>query len=225
MPLDGTVISNIVLELKNTILHGRIDKIHQPEKDEIVLTVRNNSNSYKLMLSSNASYPILNLTDAQKQNPQHAPMFCMLLRKYILNGKIIEILQPDFERIVEIHIQSTNELGDKSTKKLIIEIMGKHSNIILVDENNKVLDSIKHVTNEISSVREVYPGTNYFVPPSDKFNPLTISKQEFLNIFENININTNISKILLKHFNAFGKIFLMRLNIDTILQISLIILI
>lgn len=170
MALDGIVLSNIVNELSTLLTGGRIDKISQPEKDEIILNIRNNRSSYKLLLTSQASFPRIHLTQAQKNSPLTAPSFCMLLRKYLNSAKIIEINQPVLERIVEIKLEHLNELGDLCKKILIIEIMGRHSNIILCDECRKVLDSIKHVNAQMSSVREVYPGKEYFYPPNqDKY--------------------------------------------------------
>lgn len=206
MPLDGTVVSNIAYELKNKLFGCRIDKIYQPEKDEIILSIKSVKEVYKLSLTSNPSYPKIHITEDKKENPQLAPMFCMLLRKHLINGRIMDIIQPNFERIIEIHILSIDQIGDKSIKRLIIEIMGKHSNIILVDENNKVLDSIKHITNAISSVREVYPGTDYFVPKSNKINPLEVSKESFNKIFENTHQTNEISNTLINNFIGFGKI-------------------
>ncbi|TCT16936.1 putative ribosome quality control (RQC) complex YloA/Tae2 family protein [Natranaerovirga pectinivora] len=178
MALDGIVISNIVSELKETILDGRINKIQQPEKDEIILVIKNNKNTYKLLLSAQASLPLIYLTDESKTNPMTAPNFCMLLRKHINNGKIVDIIQPNFERIIEFHITHHNELGDLCTKRLIIEIMGRHSNIIFCDKDT-VLDSIKHISQNVSSVREVLPGREYFYPPNqNKTNPLDIVSLE-----------------------------------------------
>ncbi|WP_058485304.1 Rqc2 family fibronectin-binding protein [Defluviitalea phaphyphila] len=175
MALDGIVISNIVYEIKKFMLYGRIDKIYQPETDEIVLSIRSEKNNYKLLLTSHNNYPRLHITNQKKKNPSTPPMFCMILRKHILGGRLINVIQPDFERIIEFHIETLNEMGDLCTKKLIVEIMGRHSNIILVDDNNKILDSIVHVSKDKSSVREVLPGKKYIKPPSqNKLNPLLI---------------------------------------------------
>lgn len=184
MALDGIVLSNIVNELKHLLIGGRIDKINQPEKDEIIILIRNNKTAYRLLLSAEASFPRLYLTNVQKNNPITAPSFCMLLRKYMSSGRIIDINQPNFERIVKITFEHLNELGDLCKKSLIIEIMGRHSNIILCDEDNLILDSIKHVNSQMSSIREVFPGKYYSLPPSkNKSNPLTIKNfDEFKDI-------------------------------------------
>lgn len=183
MALDGVAVANIAYELKELLLGGRVDKIYQPEADELIMAVRSLGNNYKLLLTANASHPRIHLTQVQKENPMVAPMFCMVLRKHIAGGKIIAIEQPNFERILNIHIESLNEMGDSTVKKLVIEIMGKHSNIMLLDENDTVLDSIKHVSHDTSSVREVLPGKKYVLPPSqDKLNILELTKESFTNV-------------------------------------------
>ncbi|TCK98344.1 putative ribosome quality control (RQC) complex YloA/Tae2 family protein [Natranaerovirga hydrolytica] len=185
MALDGVVIANVVSELNEKLLNGRISKVYQPENDELLLVIKNNRGTYKLVLSAQASLPLLYLTDENKTNPMTPPNFCMFLRKHIGSGKIIKITQPNFERIVEFHIEHLNELGDLCTKRLIIEIMGRHSNIIFCDDH-LILESIKHISHNISSVREVLPGREYVYPPNqNKKNPLEISDNDFKNIFVN----------------------------------------
>lgn len=178
MALDGIVLASIITELTDTLLEGRIDKIYQPMKDEIMLQIRSQNKNYQLLLSSNPSMPRIYMTEHKRENPQIAPNFCMLLRKHLQNGRIVGFHQPNFERIAEIHVQNKNELGDWVIKKLIIEIMGKHSNIILI-EDGVILDSIRHISDALSSVREVMPGGIYAYPPQQgKINPLTISDRE-----------------------------------------------
>ncbi|PKM68132.1 MAG: hypothetical protein CVU95_05680 [Firmicutes bacterium HGW-Firmicutes-2] len=175
MAFDGIVISNIVKELNDTIVGGRIGKVTQPEKDEIILTVRNHRTNYKLLLSSMASMPRLHLTETNKTNPITALNYCMLLRKHLIGGLILSITQPNFERIVVIEIQNLDEMGETCYRKLIIEVMGRHSNIILTDENDMILDSIKRIGAQVSSVREVFPNRPYVLPPNQgKANPLSI---------------------------------------------------
>ena len=145
MAFDGVVIANIVYDMNRLLTGGRIYKIYQPEADELLLVVKNNKETYRLLISAGASLPLIYFTTKTKANPMTAPNFCMLLRKYISNGRIIEITQPGMERIVEITIEHLNELGDTCRKKMVIEIMGKHSNIIFIDEKNMIIDSIKHI--------------------------------------------------------------------------------
>ena len=206
MALDGFSISNIIYELKNTIMGGRVDKIYQPEKDEIIIQIRNKGNAYKLLLTANASSPRLNFTTIQKENPINAPLFCMVLRKHLSSGKIVGITQPNFERIVNIQVESINELGDYSIKTLVSEIMGKHSNIILIDDKNNILESIKHISFDKSSVREVLPGRTYTLPPSqDKKSPLDTNFEEFYNIIKNC-IPTKTQQIIYKSYNGISPI-------------------
>lgn len=180
MALDGITTAAIVSELRDKLLGGRIDKVHQPLADEIRFSVRSIGENYKVLASANTSHPRIHITKTSRENPMTAPLFCMVLRKHIAGGKIVDIYQPDFERIIILKIESANEMGDMTTKNLILEIMGKHSNLILTDENNKILDSIKRVSHDKSSVREVLPGKTYVFPPSqDKKNPQTLDQAEF----------------------------------------------
>lgn len=180
MALDGLVLANVVKELKDNLIDGRISKISQPEKDELMLTIKNNRENYKLYLSANASLPLIYLTDETKQNPMTAPGFCMLLRKHLNSARILDIIQPGLERIIQIKIEHLNELGDLCIKYLILEVMGKHSNIIFCDEEFHIVDSIKHISHMVSSIREVLPGRDYKMPLSqDKANPITIQFEDF----------------------------------------------
>lgn len=176
MALDGLVIHSIVDELHKKLLGGKIDKVYQPENDEVVLHIRNNKENFKLVLSCSASNPRVYLaSDYKKENPINAPMFCMLFRKYIQGGNIVNVSQVDFERIIKISVESFDELKEKTTKDIIIEIMGRHSNIILThSSNNKIIDSAKRIPPSVSRVRQILPGQTYVLPPKqDKLNPIT----------------------------------------------------
>ncbi len=180
MALDGIVISELVHELEIALIDGRINKIAQPETDELILTIKNNRETYRLLLSANASLPLAYLTTENKQNPMTAPNFCMLLRKHISGGRIVSIVQPDMERMIRFEIEHLNDLGDLCRKYLIIELMGKHSNIIFCQPDNTIIDSIKHISLNVSSIREVLPGRPYFIPETQqKSNPLMISTSDF----------------------------------------------
>ena len=177
MAFDGVAISCMVHELNEILAQGRVDKVLQPEYDEIILAIRSGGKNRKLVLSASSSNPRVHLTNVQKENPEKAPMFCMLLRKHLLGGKVVGVMQPDFERVVEIHIESRDEMGDVSIKRLIIEVMGRVSNIILVDAMGKVLGSIKHIDFSVSQVRQLIPGMVYEMPPSQgKLNPLYVDE-------------------------------------------------
>ena len=174
MAFDGITVSSIVKELNDNLINGRIYKIAEPESDEILLTVKTPwGETKRLVLSACASLPLVYLTDQNKQSPLTAPNFCMLLRKHIQNGRIISITQPGLERIINIHIEHLNEMGDLCKKTLVTELMGKHSNIIFLNDDNVIIDSIKHIPCSVSSVREVLPGKDYFIPQTtDKKDPL-----------------------------------------------------
>lgn len=177
MAFDGITIANIVSELNHTITGGKINKIAQPENDELIITIKNQRQQYRLFLSASASLPLIYLTESNKPSPLTAPNFCMLLRKHIGSGKILSVTQPGMERIIRFTIEHLNELGDLCTKYLIVEIMGKHSNIIFCNENDQIIDSIKHVSAHMSSVREVLPGRPYFIPATqEKKNPLELTE-------------------------------------------------
>jgi len=179
MAFDGIVIANLAKELNTLLAGGRIQKVSQPEKDELLLTIKQ-YDIFKLFLSADASLPLVYLTDTAKPNPLTAPNFCMLLRKHFNSAKILSVTQPGLERSLDITIEHLDEIGDLKIKHLIIEIMGKHSNIILCDESYTIVDSIKHISGFVSSVREVLPGRRYFLPQTvEKANPLTLTEEEF----------------------------------------------
>ena len=180
MAFDGIVVANIVHELKEQLQQGRIAKIAQPEADELLITIRTPNGQKRLCLSASASLPLIYMTETGKPSPMTAPNFCMLLRKHIGSGRIVEISQPGLERIITFSIEHLDDLGDLRKKNLIIEIMGKHSNIIFCDEKGMIIDSIKHVSSHMSSVREVLPGRDYFIPDTlRKASPLTMAEAEF----------------------------------------------
>ncbi|OUP63129.1 hypothetical protein B5F13_11280 [Drancourtella sp. An177] len=186
MAFDGITIANIVKDLNTSLLDGRISKIAQPEADELLLTIKKPDGQRRLYISASASLPLIYLTDENKPSPFTAPNFCMLLRKHIANGRIVSITQPSLERIIIFEIEHLNELGDLCRKKLIVEIMGKHSNIIFCDSDDQIIDSIKHVPAQMSSVREVLPGRKYFIPDTmHKADPLRTSEDGFADILRN----------------------------------------
>ena len=181
MAFDGIVISCLAWELNERLIDGRINKIYQPETDALVLTIKNNRHNYRLLLSASPSLPLAYITEDSGTNPMVAPNFCMLLRKHISGGRIAAITQPDMERILKFEIEHLNELGDLCTKFLIVELMGKHSNIIFCQPDGTIIDSINHISLNVSSVREVLPGRSYFVPNTmHKLNPLTVDSETFM---------------------------------------------
>ncbi len=181
MAFDGITVAAVAKELGDTLTGGRITKIAQPETDELLLTIKAPGGAYRLYISASASLPLIYLTDENKPSPMTAPNFCMLLRKHIGNGRITGVSQPGLERIIQLDIEHLDELGDLCKKKLIIEIMGKHSNIIFCDDKDRIIDSIKHVNAQMSSVREVLPGREYFIPDTmAKRDPLTVAREDFI---------------------------------------------
>ncbi|HZK38109.1 MAG TPA: NFACT RNA binding domain-containing protein [Clostridia bacterium] len=205
MALDGCVIAALTHELKSRLCAGRIDKIYQPETDEIVFAIRNKGNNYRVLLSANSNYPKIHFTKFNKENPMIPPNFCMVLRKHLLGGRIIDIIQPQFERMVKLIIESSDELNILKTKELIIEMMGRHSNIILINyEDNKIIDSIKRIPLSISRYRQVLPGIKYTMPPSqNKINPLEIGTGDFFtSVIQNKDKRTSIYKALYMSFTG-----------------------
>lgn len=185
MAFDGIVIANLVRDMKEKLEGGKISKIAQPEKDELLFTIKNNKETLRLLISASAGLPLVYFTETNKQSPMTAPNFCMLLRKHIGTGRIIQLSQPGLERIIKMEIEHLDEMGDLCHKHLMIELMGKHSNIIFCKEDGTILDSIKHVSAQVSSVREVLPGRTYFIPnTTDKADPLTISQTGFVSLLQ-----------------------------------------
>lgn len=187
MALDGIALRAITHELQ-PLVGGRIHKIHQPSDHDIVLQIRSKGANFKLLLSANPTYPRLHITEASFHNPLNPPMFCMLLRKHCEQGTILDIEQVGMERIIHIHIRQRDELGDITTKRLTVELMGRHSNIILVEpESGNIMDSIQHINAEKSRYRIVLPGSKYLPPPEqNKANLLELSKQDLINKLQEI---------------------------------------
>ncbi len=206
MAFDGSIIACIVDELNKTILDGRIVKIAQPEKEELLLTIKKEGNQFRLLMDASPSLPIIYLTEYNQTAPLQAPAFCMLLRKHILNGRIVRISQPSLERIIDIEIEHFNEMGDICYKTLTIELMGKHSNIIF-REGTKILDSIKHISALISSVREVYPGKEYFIPfENDKKDPMDFVSQNTNFAEDFFSQNNTVAKAIYSSFTGISPI-------------------
>lgn len=204
MSFDGIVTKSVVSELNDTLVGGRVDKIFQQEKDEILINIHSKGINYKLVMSASSNNPRLYLTDYSKKNPESPPMFCMLLRKHLSGGIILNIEQYSLDRIVLIDVSSLDELGQSSEKRLIIEIMGKHSNIMLIEKSTfKIIDSIKRVTEDMSRIRQILPGFIYDYPPmNNKVNPLIPNIEEFYDFLINEKENTSIFKVF--YFNYLG---------------------
>lgn len=177
MPLDATFIASLAAEFTCRLQDGRIDKVYQPERDEIVLSVRSPRENLRLLFCAGHQNPRAQITEIRKPNPPEAPLFCMLLRKHLGGGKITAVTQPDFERMLCLSVSAYNELGDKTEKKLIAEFTGRNPNIILLDENGKIIEAAHHV--DLSSGRGILPGLTYCPPPlQDKRDPFSVSEEE-----------------------------------------------
>lgn len=201
MAFDGMVINALCAELNEVLCDGKIDKIHQPERSTLTINIRTKSGGYRLLICANPSCARIHLMTGTMENPTSPPMFCMLLRKHLSGGKITFIEQPDFERIVKIHIENYDEMGYLSEKILICELMGKYSNIILVNDKYKILDSVYHVDFNVSSVRQVLPGLIYTAPPEQgKVNPLLCEKQEIKNML--VNNDVPLCKQIMEKFKG-----------------------
>ena len=214
MAFDGIIASSVINELKNNLNNSRIEKIHMPTKNDIVLIFHCNREKLKLLISIDASNARFHFTKQSKDNPAKAPQFCMVLRKYIQGAKILDIKQFGLDRVVAIELENINELGDLVRYKLYIELMGKYSNLILVNNENKILDSMRHVDYTMSSIREVLPAREYILPS-------TLDKNEFIGMdFEQFSANLqlasmdpyfskeNMAKIIANQFVGFSKTFM-----------------
>ncbi|MCD6323163.1 MAG: NFACT family protein [Clostridiales bacterium] len=202
MPFDGITVRATALELKNIICESRIDKIHMPEKDEVVMIMRNYKGNHRLKISMNSAYPGIYLTNKIKKNPMSPPNFCMFLRKHIGSGIIRDIVTYGYERYLGILVESRNELGDMQHKTLIIELTGRNCNLVLLNASGKILDSFKHVDQEMSRVREVMPARDYmFIPTQNKKSPDDVLSSDILNVK-----NTTIEKALLNTITGFSPI-------------------
>ncbi|MFM1583146.1 NFACT family protein, partial [Helcococcus ovis] len=201
MATDGITIRALTKEFNEKLTGGRVQKIYQINDHLILINIYNNKNNYKLLISSNPQNARIHLTNQEYKNPTKAPQFSMILRKHIQNSIIEKIEQIGLDRSVEFTFLSKDELGFNATKKLIIDIMGKHSNIVLTNEENKVIESIKRISHEMSSIRAVYPGTKFINLKDDKIDITTNDKN-----LSDINIpeNFSIKKIFYMTYTGFG---------------------
>lgn len=173
MPMDALCLSAVCREVEPAVLGGRIDKIYQPSRDEILLQIRGRAGSCRLLLSANPSRPRLQLTDLPRENPAEPPMFCMLLRKYLAGGKILALRQPPMERLVELVVEATNEMGDKVRRRLVLEAMGRRTNLLLLDGEDRIVDCLRRVEGDLTQARPLLPGMfyQYPAPQPGKKNP------------------------------------------------------
>lgn len=204
MAMDGVSVAALINELNNGLQGSRVDKIQQTEADELLISFYGGAGGgKKVRLTSNSQVARVCFTEVRKKSPETAPLFCMLLRKHLGGAKFREAVQPDFERVIKLVFDGVNEFGDPCEKYLIAEIMGRHSNIILVDEAGKIIDAIKHIDFSVSSVRQVLPGLMYEYPPSqEKSNILTVSLSEIIEILKTQEGGIKADKALLGAFSG-----------------------
>lgn len=220
MAFDGIVINSVINELNSCLIDGKINKVFEPNKNELILGIYANSKNYALYISIDSNNYRLHLTTSSKPNPYNALNFCMFLRKHIIGYKIKSIVSYDLERIVFINLEGFNELNDKVRKTLIIELMGKHSNIILVNENNIIIDSLRHLDTFSNSLRNILPAHPYSSPGSNKYSLLNVNSfNEFFNILKDDLDNCSIADNIINKFNGVSKSFvnymLETLNLST----------
>lgn len=197
MPLDGLTLSFVAHELRSTLLDGRIEKVTQPEKDMLVLLIRANGKNHRLLLSAAPAFARVHLTDAVYQNPMDAPMFCMLMRKHLSSGRMTAIEQLGGDRILRFTVENKDELGDMGKRELYVELMGRHSNITLV-MNGRIVDAIRHVSLDMSRVRQALPGLPFVLPPEqDKLNPADIAADDGMQLLERMqSLKGSVTKAL-----------------------------
>lgn len=205
MALDGIFLHLLSEELKEVLIGSKVDKIHQTQKTELVFTLRTRSGAYRLLMSASGNAPRLHLTTQQIENPPKPPMLCMLLRKHLGGATLLDIQQEGLDRILKLVFSSVNELGDRVTRTLVIEIMAQYSNIILLDENDVIIDAVKRVDNTKSSVREVLPSLRYELPPSQ--NKLDITRNSAEEIIDAITSkNTKLNNAILSSMEGMSPV-------------------
>lgn len=213
MAFDGIVLKQVVSELTNCLIDGKINKVYEPNNNEIILGIYSSGKNYALLCNISSNNYRLHLTTSSKPNPLNAPNFCMLLRKHLVGFRIKSISTLSLERIVIIELEGYNELNDLQTKTLVIELMGKHSNIILLNENNKIIDSLRHLDTLSGSLRDIMPAREYILPTSDKEDFYKISKETFLSKIEG-----SIIKSISNNFTGISTCFIS--NLLETMQIS-----
>lgn len=206
MALDGIYLNTLKNEIKKVAINSRVDKIYQPSKEEIVIILRFKGGSVKLLISASASSPRVHFTKIALENPKVPPMFCMLLRKHLSTARLVNVRQLELDRVLFLDFETINELGDMVVITIAIEIMGRHSNIIVINQDGKIIDAVKRITDEMSSVRAVLPGMKYELPPQqDKLDLFTAEKLQVLNRFKDVK-NQDFAKSIMAVFQGVSPI-------------------
>lgn len=217
MPLDAICLSALSQELSSTLVGGRIDKIHQPAHDEVILSLRTSDGGLRLLLSASPTRPRAQLTELSRENPAQPPMFCMLLRKHLSGGRIRTITQPPMERLLSFEFDVTDELGDPVVKTLVLEAMGRHSNLILLDPEGRIVDCLRKVSQDMSSERQILPGMFYRLPPEQgKLNPLSLSDRDKEKLVSQISREKPMDKWLVENFAGVSPLIARELAFETV---------
>ena len=206
MALDGAFLHTIKAQIESEAMGSRIDKIYQPSREEIVLVLRSRGWVGKLLLSAGADSPRIHFTQSEMENPKVPPMFCMLLRKHLSGGKLISVRQLGLDRVLYLDFETTNELGDVVTITVAVEIMGRHSNVIVVGPDGKILDAVKRIDRDMSGVRPILPGMTYTLPPQqEKLNLLIAQRDEIKESILNAK-GLDIAKSIAAAFEGFSSV-------------------
>ena len=205
MPLDALCLSGVVAELKPILTGAKIDKVHQPGRDEVVLALRLGRGNGRLLLSASPNHPRLQMTELSRENPDAPPMFCMLLRKHLMGGRILSVEQPHLERIVELRLEVLDELGDRKERRLILEAMGRRANLVLVDDQGRIVDCLRRVDGDMSAQRQLLPGLFYRLPPAmEKTDPTALDGGEWLRRVEQAPGESRVDHWLLDTFGGWS---------------------
>ena len=217
MPMDAICLSGVVEELRSSVTGGKIDKIYQPARDEVILVLRTGAGNVRLLFSASPSGPRVQRTDLPRENPAQPPMFCMLLRKHLVGGRILGMKQPSMERLVELDIEVIDELGDRGIKRLILEAMGRRSNIILLDEEGRILDCLRKVDAEMSEQRQLLPGLFYHDPPKqDKLDPSSMTPVDLAVALSGMKDDTPADRWLLDTFQGISPLIARELAFEAL---------
>jgi predicted ribosome quality control (RQC) complex YloA/Tae2 family protein len=208
MSPDGITLHLIIRELRETLLAGRVERVFQPERQEIILVIRSSGQSWRLLLSAKAESASLHLTTREKKNPLSPPQFCIVLRKYLEGSRLTDIQQVGLDRIVRLTFNRIAESGEFQELVLVVEIMGKHSNLILINpESNQIIDGIKRYSHALSRYREVLPGRTYLSPPAqEKVHPLTLDEDEFIKLILSHPLKKSLEKVLFSILEGVGPV-------------------
>ena len=205
MPLDALCLSGVVAELKPILTGAKIDKVHQPGRDEMILALRLGRGNGRLLLSASPNHPRLQMTELSRENPDAPPMFCMLLRKHLMGGRILSVEQPHLERIVELRLEVLDELGDRKERRLILEAMGRRANLVLVDDQGRIVDCLRRVDGDMSAQRQLLPGLFYRLPPAmEKADPTALDGGEWLRRVEQAPGESRVDHWMLDTFGGWS---------------------